>query len=186
MNPPRHGCAVLLGLFFSLAAARGQFALVDPDAVHSVSGQFLVSRVADDAPAYRRPELAANTNLVRLKPALLAVAVERFKLCLWKQLDLTPSSSWSGKIFLAVLPAHTGDESVTIASSPFLDHWNYRVEFPDALARTRYVRALSAVLLLEMANRSAPRGGHSAELPPWLVDGMAQQVLATEGDKVVL
>jgi hypothetical protein len=50
----------------------------------------------------------------------------------------------------------------------------------------RYARALSAVLLLEIANRSAAPGGHSAELPPWLVDGMAQQILGADSETVLL
>jgi hypothetical protein len=54
------------------------------------------------------------------------------------------------------------------------------------LWKTRYARAMTGVLLLELANRTARPGGHSAELPPWLVDGLAQQVLAADGDKVIL
>jgi hypothetical protein len=186
MSRPRHGCAVVLGLFFSLAGAHGQFAFSGQNVVHSVSGQFMVSSVADGTPFFRNLSTPASTNLVRLEPALLAVAAERFKLSLWQQLGLKPDVSWSGEIFLILHPAHSSDEPVTIACDPFLNRWNYRVELPDALARPRYARALSAVLLLEIANRTAPAGGHSAEIPAWLVDGLAQQVLAADGEKVVL
>ncbi len=186
MNRPRHGCAVVLGLFFALAGARGQPAFPDPNAVHSVSGQFVVSRVTDDAPYSRKFSAPPGTNVVRLEPALFAVAAERFKISLWQQLGLKSDAAWSGKIFLVVHPARAPDESVAIASSPFLNHWNYRVEFPDVLPKPRYARALAAVLLLEIANRSARADGHAAEIPAWLVDGMAQQVLADDGEKVVL
>ena len=57
---------------------------------------------------------------------------------------------------------------------------------PDLLTKTRFARALSGVLLLELANRTATTGGQSAEVPAWLVDGLAQQVLAADGDKVLL
>ncbi len=186
-NVPRKGAlAIALGFLCSLAAVRAQSIAPEPSAVRSVSEQFVVSELPDDAPAYRTPALFANTNLVRLDPALLAVAVERFKTALWKELGLRLNTPWSGKIFLVVRPAIATNESVTIASSPFLDHWNYRVEMPDLISRMRYARALSAVLLLELANRTASPRGRSAEIPSWLVDGMARQILATDGEKVVL
>jgi hypothetical protein len=186
MNRPRLGCAVVLGLFFVLAGARGQSPFAGQMAVRSVSGQFTVSSLTDAAPFFRNPAAADDTNLVRLEPALLAVAAERFKISLWRQLGLPSDAPWVGKIFLTLRPARALDEPVTITSNPFLNHWNYRVEFPDTLVNTRYTRALSAVLLLEIANRSAATGGHAAEIPAWLVDGFAQQVLASDGDKVVL
>lgn len=186
MSRPRHGCAVLLGLFVVLAGARGQLPFVDPSAVRSVSGQFIVSRVAEDAPFFRKLPAPGDTNVVQLEPALLAVAAERFKVAVGQQLGLKPDTTWSGKIFLVLRAARAADESVAITSSPFLNHWDYRVELPDVLSKTRYARALTAVLLLEIANRSARTDGHSAELPAWLVDGLAQQVLATDGEKVVV
>jgi hypothetical protein len=177
---------VVIGLFFSLAVANGQFAFPGQNSVQSISGQFVVSSVADSAPLIRNPATMAGTNIVRLEPALLAVAAERFKLSVWQQLGLPFDASWSGKIFLTLHPARSLDETVTITSNPFLNRWNYRVEFPDALANTRYARALSAVLLLEIANRTAAADGHGAEIPAWLVDGLAQQVLADDGEKVIL
>jgi hypothetical protein len=185
MNRPRQGCAVVAGLLLSLAAAKGQFA-ADPNGARSVSGQFLVTSTADSAPFPRNPALAADTNLVHLEPALLAVAAERFKLSLWRQFEVPTDNSWSGKIFIGLHATRTADEPVTITSSPFLNHWNYRLEMPEVLTQTRFARALSAVLLLELANRTAAPRGHSAEVPAWLVDGVAQQVLAADGDKVLL
>jgi hypothetical protein len=186
MNRLRQGCALAMGWFFFLVAAGAQSVFPDQNSASSVSGQFLVSSVPGDAPVFRDPNLATDTNLVRLKPALLAVAAERFKISLWQQLGLPGNSSWSGKIYLQLHPARNLDETVTIASSPFLDHWNYEVELPDILSKTRYARALSGVLLLELANRTARPNGHSAELPAWLVDGLAQQLLAAGGPQVVL
>jgi hypothetical protein len=129
MNRLRHRCALVLGLFFSLAAARAQYNFSDQNTVNSVSGQFIVSEVTSDAPVFRDatlqdPNLFANTNIVRLKTPLLAVAAERFKLSLWQQLGILPNASWSGKIYLRVHPARSLNETVTITSSPFLNRWN--------------------------------------------------------------
>jgi len=44
---------------------------------------------------------------------------------------------------------------------------------------------MSGVLLLEYANRTAGEG-RVAEVPAWLVDGLAQEVLATDGQQVIL
>lgn len=178
--------ALVLGLFLSLAVARGQYSFSDENPVGSVSGQFLVSSVGDPAPPSRNLNPTANTNVIQLKTALLAISAERFKVCLWEQLGIPANALWSGKIFLVVHAARSLDETETIASSPFLNHWNYRVELPDMLWKTRYARTLSGVLLLEIANRTAARNGHSAEVPAWLVDGIAQQVLAADSEEVLL
>lgn len=177
--------ALVLGLLLSLAVARGQFSFSDQNSVSSVSGQFLVTSVPDPAPLYRNLN-PINTNVVQLKTALVAVAAERFKISLWRQLGLPANADWSGKIHLRLHPAASPDETVTIASTPVLNRWNYGVDLPDRLWKTRFARALSGVVLLEIANRAARPGGHTAEIPAWLVDGLAQQVLAAEGDKVLL
>ena len=170
--------AVTGALLCSLSTGRGQSEVLNPGAIHSVSGQFVASRNPDDSPSSRRPAIWGNTNLVHLEPALLAVAAERFKIGLWQQCGLDPRTPWTGRIFLVVHPARSAGETVAITSSPFLNHWNYRVDFPDTLTQSRYTRALSAVLLLEIANRGAS-SERSAELPPWLVDGLARQVVET-------
>ena len=61
---------------------------------------------------------------------------------------------------------------------------NYRVTLPDILPRTRFLRALTGVMLLEFANRGA--GARSAEIPAWLTDGLSQQLLATGTVAMVL
>jgi len=187
MNFPRQGSALVFGLILSLAvAAPAQSPLPDKTAVSSVSGQFLVSMTGEVPPFRNLNPNNADTNIVQLKPAFLAVAAERFKIAVREQLGVAPTADWSGKVYLRIHPARTLDETVTIASSHFLNRWNYEVDFPDLLSKTRLARAFTGIVLLEMANRRPAADGHSAELPPWLVDGMAQQVLALEGDTVVL
>jgi hypothetical protein len=185
MNRPRLGCAAALGLIFSLAGARGQFALPDQNAVRSFSGQFIVSRAPDDAPWIRKIS-TTDTNFVHLEPALLAITAERFKTFLWQQLGLKPDAPWLGKIYLALHPARSLDETVTIVANPFVNHWDYRVELPDTLLSTRYARALVAVLLSEIANRNARTDGPATEIPAWLVDGFARQVLAADRDQILV
>jgi len=186
MNRARQGCALFLGLFFPLAVALGQYSFTDQNPISSVSGQFLVSSLAAGGSAPRDAGLEADTNLIHLNTALLAVAAERFKSSLWQQLGIPAQDHWSGKIFLRLHPARSGDELVTITAAPFLNRWSYTVELPDRVSALRYARALSGVLLLELANRTAAPEGHSAELPAWLVDGLAGQLLAADGEEILL
>ncbi len=167
------------------ANVRSQSGFAPPAMIQSISGQFTVSAGGEYSQLRYSPAVAADTNLVRLEPALLAVAAEHFKEDLWRELGLSPGASWSGKIFLALRPARTDDDGVIIASGLTLRTWNYRVELPDVIGQARYARALAAVLLLEIANRSAG-AEHCAEIPAWLVDGAAQQILSTDDLKVLL
>lgn len=152
----------------------------------SVSGQFLVSAPPQSSWLINRPEIVANTNLVRLEPALLAVTVERIKVLLWQQLGLKPDSPWRGKIHLLLRPAHSPEDDVTITSSFMMGNWSYQVTLPDVVPKVRYARALCAVLLLEIANRGNKYPDRSPEIPAWLLDGLAQQLLDEDESKLIL
>jgi hypothetical protein len=119
---------------------------------------------------------------VRLEPALLAVTAERIKKALSKQLG--DNSRWRGRIFFSLRPAQSLDENVTVVGSRFDNTWNYRIELPDVLSRTRLARAITGAVLLELANRNA--GARSAEVPPWLMDGLSEGVLAANTDGFIL
>jgi hypothetical protein len=181
----RQGRAALLGWCCLLAAAHGQSVPSQENSVGSVSGQFFVSYQPANYP-FAAPDFAGDTNIIHLNTELLAVGAERFKLSLWRVLGVASDSTWSGRIALQLHPARSPDETITIGATPFLNRWDYTLLMPDALAKMKYARALSGVLLLELANRQAPGDGHSAEIPPWLVDGMARQVLATGGEEMIL
>jgi len=184
MNRSRHVRALFLGLVFLATAASGQSAWPELNTARSVSGQFAVWQSGGFSPLLHDAALATNASFVRLEPALLAVAAERFKISLWNQLGLKAGTAWRGKIFLALRPARSTDDGVTITSSLLGQTWNYHVELPDVLARARYARAFAAVLLLEIANRNATTG--TTGIPAWLADGLAQSVLATDGTKDIL
>jgi hypothetical protein len=171
------GCA----LFF-FTNVRAELSLPVAASAHSVSGQFAVISARQVSPLARRPAVLANADLVRLEPALLAVSAERIKESVWR--DLGVSGRWRGQIFLALHPALSLDENVTIVTTRFGNTWNCRVELPDIVSRTRLARALTGAVLLELANRNA--GAHSAEIPAWLVDGLAQQLLASGTPGMIL
>jgi hypothetical protein len=187
MNFPRQRCAIFLGLLLAVYSVRSQSAADGPRVIRSFSGQFVVTASPEFSLLLHRPELAANANLVRLEPSLLAIAAERFKASLWHEFGLPPGAAWSGKIFLQLRPARTLDDEVLISSSVFARTWNYRLELPDVLPCQRYARALATGLLLEMANRNNPAGSdHAAEIPPWLAAGLAQEALADDAAKIIL
>lgn len=179
-------CALAAGLTTFLAAARGDSPLFNTNTTRSASGQFIVSVTPNNSPFYRRPDISTNAEMIRLEAPFLVVSAEHFKSALWRELGLPPGASWSGRIFLTLHSARSLDEPVLIASEPFIQVWNYRLELPDLINRDRYARALSAVLLLELANRQTPVTGHSAEIPAWLVDGLARQIIAADKAKVIL
>jgi len=181
-----NGLPVLLSavLFFP-AVARAQMPVLDAATTRSsVSGQFVVTSPNAVQPSARPPIAFTNAVLVRLEPALLAVSAERIRQPLWRHLGIGPTMPWRGRIFLMLHPATSPDENVTIISTRFAGAWNYRVELPDVLSRTRLTRALTGVILLEWANRDNP-GDRSAEIPAWLVEGLAQQLLADTPEMIL-
>ena len=155
------------------AAAGAQMFLPNAVSARSLSGQFAVIGERQVSPFASLPAVLTNASLVRLEPALLAISAERMKDALWRELGV--SGPWSGQIVLALHPAQSPDENVFVISTRYNNGWRYRGELPDIVSRTRLARALTSVVLLELANRNA--GERSAEIPAWLADGMAQQLL---------
>jgi hypothetical protein len=154
----------------------------------SVSGQFIVSGTANSRLA-AMPAIATNADFVRLEPALLAVSAERLREALNRELNperrgLNPVTPPRTKIYLVLHPAQSTDEPVTVTSRHSANGWDYQVRLPDVLPRTRFVRALTGVLLLQAANRD--KQDRSAEVPAWLTDGLSEELLAAEGYKIVL
>jgi len=156
------------------------------EATRSASGQFMVTVQPDTAPSYRPPDTSANTNLMRLQAPWFVVSAERFRTVLWRELGLPRTAPWTGKIFVTLYSARSLDDRVIIAPTPFLKSWNCALELPDLISRNRYARALSAVLLLELANRNTPVTARSAELPAWLVDGLAREVIESDEAQAIL
>jgi len=79
--------------------------------------------------------------------------------------------------------AHGPNEPITVVAEKLGGRWDYRISLPDAIEPRRFVEAIDGVLLLEFANRFASM--HSAEVPTWLIQGMAEHLLASRTDLIL-
>jgi hypothetical protein len=171
------GVAFFLGQFLTHGQARETLT------ARSLSGQFTVNDARTmPSPAALGRFVATNASFIRLEPALVSISCERIKQLLNRELEAP--DAWRGKVFLVLYAAQSTNDNVLISSERFGRGWQYRVALPDILTRTRYVTALTQILLLEMANRDA--GDRSAELPPWLVQGFSRQLLASSEQEIIL
>lgn len=143
-----------------------------PFAAESASRQFVILTSARNA--FASPNYT-DTNLLYLEPGLLPVCCERIKSALYRELEMP--MDWRGKIYIAPFASDSPLDVVTILSERMPSRWEYRVNMPNPLDRTRFVRSVVEVLLIEMANRTA--GERTAEMPDWLVEGFTQQVMAS-------
>jgi hypothetical protein len=191
MMPALHRClgstiqrTFIFGALLLPLLVRADYSTAKPGFARSISGQFLIAGSTENSPLANSRITVADTNLVRLEPALLTVSAERLKQSLWRALDFKPNPPWRSQIFLVLRPARSLDEEVTIGAKPFSGGWTYQVRLPDVLSRTHFVRALNGVLLLEFANRNA--AARSAEIPAWLVDGLSQELLAAGSPEIIL
>ena len=148
----------------------------------SHSGQFVVYAARSAPPPLRVANLATNQHFVRLEPTLAAVSCERIKQLLMRELGAT--APWRGHIYVVLYPARGASDTVTITSERFKSGWDYRVDFPDVVERSHYVRGVVQVLLLELANRTAET--RTAEIPLWLSEGFSQLLLASSEVEIIL
>ena len=167
----RH-CAGFLTLLFLLVPA----GFAEPPGIHSQSGQFVVSGRSTSGQLPVNPNVSGVTYL-RLDAPVLATACERIKRALLFALDA--NDQWRGKIFLNVHPVTIDNEEILIEATHYLDGWNYRVDLPEQLDGGRFLNTLVEVLVREIVNRRG--GARAAELPPWLVAGLAAHLTATAG-----
>jgi len=174
------GYTVLFGVF--CCNTQAEFSLPRTELARGVSGQFIVTSTSPLSLFASTTRIVADTNFVRLEPSLLAVSAERIKEALQRELGI--NNQWRGKIFLVLRPAQSPNEGVTIVSEYSANGWDYHVSMPDVLSRTRFVRAMVSVVLLEFANRNAST--RSAEIPEWLTDGLSQRLLSSDGRKIIL
>lgn len=168
--------AAILLLSLSGMAGFGQASVV------SHTGQFIVGFASQDVPGSYVGMSPANAGKVKLEPALVAVSCERIKRTLLSALGV--SDRWRGKIYLALHRAAAGEEKIVVTSIRYGDGWNYQISLPELTDSNRLVRAVTQVLLLEMAVRQFP--AQSAALPAWLAEGMPQYLLAVSDVELVL
>ncbi len=172
--------AVLAGCLQSEASA--QITPSDLLSARSVSSQFIAyaARSLTLPPALR--SVATNRTFIQLEPTLATVSCERIKQMMWRELGV--AGPGRGTISLVLYQAGTEGDPITITSERFRDGWQYRVDLPNVLERSRCVRAVVQVLLLELANRTAP--ARVVEVPLWLIEGFSQLLLASNEFEIIL
>ncbi len=83
--------AVTFFLAFTLLTANARAQFPDPSVARSVSGQFIINSSPQILPLsyrYYYREGVANTKVIHLELAWLAISAERFKTLVWQQLGL--------------------------------------------------------------------------------------------------
>ena len=137
----------------------------------SSTGQFAVY----EAPpvAWRPPDLdsAVHPNYVQLEPALLTITCDRIKAAVLQ--NLGARDQWQGTVRIYLHVTRNPDEAI-VSPTPN-DRLKYFLYLPDKVERSRLVSAVVAVLLEEIANRTAEE--RPAEIPAWLVEGLTRQVM---------
>ncbi len=174
------GCAGLV-LFLAIVSAGAQTVPTASTYAQSASGQFTVT--APQQTYSPSPFSGTNTTVIRLEPAMVAMSAERIRQSVWRELGVT--GPWQHKVLISLygVTPWTGDRiSISVDRAP--SGWSYRVTLPDKITSERYLRAMTQLILLELANRSAT--GRSAEIPAWLSDGLAFHLLANNSDELVL
>ena len=186
------GSPHLTGVLFTLCCgwlftsssppARAQLNFPETISAHSRSGQFIVSaRRFATVPAVD-PNLAKDPSIVRLEPTLVTISCERIKRAIDRELQ--SSAPWRGKIYVTLYPAATAADGIELNETRYNDGWQYVLRLPDRLDRFRYLQAVVQVVLLETANRKAEN--RTAEIPRWLCDGLAAQLLAQSEKEIIL
>jgi len=149
--------------------------------VSSASGQFSVLD-RRGAPPPALPTTDRSRGYFVLEPALLVVSCERIRNALNSELGAT--AQWRGKIHITISPVRNTSDDYALVAERARDGWVYRLNLPQRVEQTMYVRTLVQALLLEMANRQA--GERSAEIPFWLVEGLTQKLLSARRTELIL
>ncbi len=184
---------ILLGLCLMAGQSSAQD-VRDMVVLRSRTGQFTVHSVRESNRPERPPltaqisvagtwgfvlssTLSAKTGLeetIQLDPNLLIVACERLKEMLLREINQT--DQWHGRINIIINSAMDENELPWLTAEYRPEGWSYELVFPKNISPRQLVRSLTHSLLLEIANRQA--GKDSADLPFWLVEGMAANVQA--------
>lgn len=142
----------------------------EPVTVRSQSGLFTVRGLALGMPVARFT--TSNVPYLRLDPTLTAISLERIRQAVLVELKLP--DRWRGRITVTTHPVAEDDPAVRMTSVHYSDGWGYKIELPERLDRARFIRVAVRAILLEIANRTAIV--REAELPPWLVEGLATEL----------
>lgn len=159
--------------FLLVSAAVGTAQALEPVTVRSQSGQFVVHGLPLSV-----PQSGYSTSVVkylRLDPTLTAISLERIRQAVYGELGL--KEQWRGLITVTTHPVEEDQPTIQVNSVHFKDGWGYRIELPERIDKDQFVRVAVKVILSEIANREAIT--REAELPPWLVEGIAAELQST-------
>lgn len=184
--PPPGGWQALWLLALLLAPAQTLILAAPMDGtqttVRSRSGQFVVQSPLQTTPSLGQALATTNRNFITLQPDPVAVSAERIKQRLLREFEL--QDRWQGKIHVRLHPNRRSGADYYFVARWFGDGWQYSLELPERIEAMTFVQAIVQALLTELANRMP--GPYPVELPVWLVEGIAAELLATIGPDLVL
>jgi hypothetical protein len=137
----------------------------------SQSGQFVVH---SSSVRFRPIPGTNNPAIIQLEPQFVVVAAERAKEAVCAELRIPNASK--DKVHIAVLDRAPLGQPVTVVAQIHSDGFVYKAGLPVQIDGIQFAKGLIHIVLLEQANRGA-RG--CAELPRWLIEGMARQTITT-------
>ncbi|MSU61069.1 MAG: hypothetical protein EXS31_01530 [Pedosphaera sp.] len=173
--------AVLAALCIGVSPVEGATSLLNGGKIRR-SEQFVVQDTRPFGRSLSATWDEQNPEMVQLEPGPLLFCAERVKEGVARQLGI--SSRGGSEIELQIYAPRRNDENILIHSTLYANGWRYKLRVPDDLQRSRLVRGLVQVLLLEHANRGTT--GKSAEIPSWLLEGLTRQVLVDVGPTLIV
>ncbi len=144
----------------------------EPMIITSASKQFIVRG---------RPQTSVFANnssgdLIYVDPRLLVVTCDRVRQSVSRAMGW--DGGWRGTIFVDIRPVRFDNQPPQLFPFRTSDGWRYRLELPDEIDRRRLIESLVEAILREFADGSAAEV--PAELPPWLVPGLAAHLMSGE------
>lgn len=180
-RPLRTTGAGLIAFLFTVALPAADIVIPPAALTRSSSGQFLVSTRVLPPVRPNLAENATNADLIVLQPAFLTVSCERIRAAFNRELDAP--ANWTGPIYVSLFPARTTNDTVYIHTAR-RRVWEYHLELPQLIDRKRFLTAVTHALLLERCNREA--GSRSADVPLWMAEGLARQLVSSSKAMLVL
>lgn len=150
--------------------------------VFSRSGQFVIHSPYTTTPTLSQFPAGTNSGRITLAPDPLAVSCERIKTGVLRELDAP--DQWRGKVQVWIRSRLRAGMPPGFVSTRYADGWQYTLEFPEEIEASALVRAVVLAVLTEMANRHATQ--RPAEVPLWLVDGLAARITSLVGPDPVV
>ncbi len=151
-----------------------------PRAVVSQSGQFTVVGRPNSPPPFV-PEGKVLPPVFTLDPNFLVISAERVKGGIYSLLRLP--NTYQSRIQLTIVPGQKSNFPASLISTLYSDGWKFQLNLGEEVEETKLTHALVQVVLMEIAQRNATR---TPELPPWLVEGVTENVMLAVGPSLIV